>query len=140
MKESKSGSKKFAIQYRVDKKDGFDRDSILVNAKQSITNLLINRRQYRVKLIHSCMTEKVDLKGGEVIAKEAAFYSKTEVNIESTDYKKLFSKMKETVLESLAKFQKQESKWRFRSVLSLNLHTMKYEPLGGFPYIRLPIF
>ena len=46
------------------------------------------------------MMEKVDLKSAEVIAKEAAFYSKTEVNLESTDCKKLFSKMKETVLET----------------------------------------
>ena len=44
------------------------------------------------------MMEKVDLKGGEVIAKQAAFHSKTEVNLESNNFKELFSKMKETVL------------------------------------------
>ena len=77
------------------------------------------------------MMEKVDLKSGEVIAKEAAFHSKTEVNLGSTDCNELFSKMKETVLESLAKFQRQGSNWRFHSVLSLDLHTVKYEPLGG---------
>ena len=48
--------------------------------------------------------EKVDLKSGKVKAKEAAFHSKTEVNLESTNSNKLFSKMKETILESLAKF------------------------------------
>ena len=53
------------------------------------------------------MMEKVDLKSGKVIAKEAALYSKTEVKLESTDLNELFSKMKETVLESLAKFQRQ---------------------------------
>ena len=31
------------------------------------------------------MMEKVDLKSGEVIAQEAAFHSKTEVNFESTN-------------------------------------------------------
>ena len=51
------------------------------------------------------MMEKVDLKSGEVIAKEAAFHSKTEINLEGTNCNKLFSKMKGTVLESLAKFQ-----------------------------------
>ena len=111
----------------------------LVNAKQ--TNLLINRRQYKVKLILSCIMEKVDLKGGEMIAKEAGFHSKTEVNLESTDCNEMFSKMKETVLESLAKFQRQGSNWRFRSVfLSLDIHTVKYEPLGGSSYIPLPAF
>ena len=55
------------------------------------------------------MMENVDLKSGEVIAKEAAFHSKTEVNLESTDSSEMFSKMKETVLQSLAKFQRQGS-------------------------------
>ena len=54
------------------------------------------------------MMEKVDLKRGEVIAKEAAFHSKTEVNLESTDSNELFSKIK-NVMESLEKFQRQGS-------------------------------
>ena len=70
------------------------------------------------------MMKTFDLKSGEVTAKEAAFHSKTEVNLESTDTNDLFSKMKETVLESLAKFQRQGSNWRFHSVLSLDLHTV----------------
>ena len=45
------------------------------------------------------MMEKVDLKSGEVIAKEAAVHSKTEINLESTDCNELFSKMEETGLE-----------------------------------------
>ena len=57
--------------------------------------------------------EKVDLKSGEVIAKEAAFHFKTEVNLESTNSNELFSKMKETVLKSLEKFKRQGSNWRF---------------------------
>ena len=63
------------MQYRIDGKDWIDPDLFLVNAKQSITNLLITRRQTKVKLILSCMMEKVDLESDEVIAKEAAFNS-----------------------------------------------------------------
>ena len=74
LKESKSALKKFAIQYRIDGKDCIDSDLFLVNAKQSITNLLINTRQTKAKLILSCMIEKVDLKSSEVIANEAAFH------------------------------------------------------------------
>ena len=97
MKESKSALKKFAIQYRIDGKDWIDLDLFLDNAKQSITNLLINRQQPKAKLILSCMMEKIDLKSGEVIVKETALHSKTEVNLESTDSNELFPKMKETV-------------------------------------------
>ena len=97
LKESKSALKMFAIQYQIHGSNGYDPESFLVNSKQPITNRMINSRQTMVKLILSCMMEKVDLKRGEVIAKEAAFHSKTEVNLESTDCNKLFSKMKETV-------------------------------------------
>ena len=101
--QTKSALKNFAIRYQINGSNGYDPESFLVNAKQPITKLMINSRQSKVILILSCMMEKADLKSGEVIVKEAAFHSKTEVNLESTDCKKLFSKMKETVLESLAK-------------------------------------
>ena len=64
----------------------------MVNGNQSITNLLNSRRQTKVKLIILCITEKVDLKSGEVIAKEAACHSKAEVNLESTVSIELFRK------------------------------------------------
>ena len=44
LRELKSALKKFAIEYRIDVKDWIDSDLFLVNAKQSITNLLINTR------------------------------------------------------------------------------------------------
>ena len=43
---------------------------------------------------------KIDLKGGEVIVKDTAFHYKIEVNLKSTNSNELFSKRKETVLES----------------------------------------
>ena len=75
---------------------------------QSITILLINERQTKVKLILSSMMEKVDLKIVEVIVKEAAFHSKTEVNLESTISNELFSKMTETVLVFSKNFKERE--------------------------------
>ena len=99
---------------------------------------MINTRQIEVKLILSSIMKKVGLKSGEVIAKEGEFHSKAEVNLESTNSNELFSKVKETVLESFAKFPRKGSNWRFHSVLSLDIHTVKYQPLGGSSYIPLP--
>ena len=138
--QSKSAFKNFKIQHQIKGLNGYDPESFLLNSKQPITNLMINTRQTKVKLILSCMVEKADLKSGEVIAKEAAFHSKTEVNLKSTNSNELFSKMKESVLESFAKFQRQGHNWRFHSVLSLDLHSVKYEPLRGSSYIPLPAF
>ena len=130
--QSKSALKYFAIQHQIKGSNVYDPESFLLNSKKPITNLMINTRQTKVKLILSCMIEKVGLKGGEVIAKEAALHSKIEVNLESTNSNELFSKLEETVLESLAKFQRQGSNWRFHSVLSLDLR--------GSSYISLPKF
>ena len=48
--------------------------------------------------------------------------------------------MKETVFEFFEKFKRQERKWRFHSVFSLDLHTVRYEPIGGSSFIPLPKF
>ena len=88
--QSKSALNNFVIQYEIKGLNGYDPESFLLNSKQPITNLMINTRQTKVKLILSCMMKKADLKRGEVIAKEAAFHSKTEVNVESTNSKELF--------------------------------------------------
>ena len=82
--QTKSALKNFTIQRRIKGSNGYDPQSFLLNSKKPITNLMINQRQTKVKLILSCMMEKVDQKSGEVIAKEAPFHSKTEVNLEST--------------------------------------------------------
>ena len=73
--QSKSALKNFAMQYQIKGLNGYDPESFLLNSKQPITNLMINTRQTKVKLILSSMMKKVDLKSGEVIAKEAAFHS-----------------------------------------------------------------
>ena len=138
--QSKSALKNFAIQYQIKGLNGYDPESFMFNSKQPITNIMINSQQTKVELILSCMMEKVALNSGEVMAKEAAFHSKAEVNLESTNSNELFSKMKETVVESLAKFQRQGSNWRFRYVLGLDHHTLKYEPLGASSYNPLAEF
>ena len=62
--QSESALKNFAIQHQIKGLNGCDPESFLPNSKQSITNLMINTRQTKVKLILSCMMEKVDLKEG----------------------------------------------------------------------------
>lgn len=46
--------------------------------------------------------------------------------------------MVDTVMEALANFQRQGSSWIFKSIISLEIHTVKYEPPKGSPYIPLP--
>ena len=65
--QSKYALKNFTNQYRIKGSNGNYPASFLLNFKQPITNLMINTRQTKLKLILSCMMEKVDVKSGEVI-------------------------------------------------------------------------
>ena len=60
--QSKSALKKFAVRYGIKGLNEYDPESFLLNSKLPITHLMINTRQTKVKLILSCMMEKVDLK------------------------------------------------------------------------------
>ena len=46
--------------------------------------------------------------------------------------------MKDRIIENLTVFQRGQSGWRFRSIVSLNVFTAEYKPLKRSPYIPLP--
>ena len=81
-------------------------------AKETVINLLENSRQTKVKLILKCIMERTEIKTEEVIVKDAAFH---------TDIDEMYMKMKDRVIENLTVFQKGQSGWRFRSIVSLNV-------------------
>ena len=50
----------------------------------------------------------------------------------------MYMKMKDRVIENLTVFQKGQSGWRFRSIVSLNVFMAEYKPLKLSSYIPLP--
>ena len=61
-------------------RDGYDPDSFMDAAKETVINLLENNRQTKVKLILKCIMERTKIKTGEVIVKDAAFHSEQEIS------------------------------------------------------------
>ena len=57
--QTKSALKNFVIQYQITGLNENDPKSFLLNSKQPITNLMISIRQTKVKLILSCMMERL---------------------------------------------------------------------------------
>ena len=66
------------------------------------------------------------------------FHSDIEVNLDGTDEKELYDTMVERILENIATFIATTSECRFHSVIKLELHTVRYNPLRGEAYIPLP--
>ena len=83
-----------------------------------------------------CVMERY-IKTGEVVFNLTYFHSGTEVNLEGTNVNDLCQKMTNKILEGIAKYNKGGSNFIFKQILSLEIHTVQYEPLGGSSYIPL---
>jgi len=83
--------------------------------------------------------EKTNIKTGEVESHQKAFHSGIEINLVGTNTDEIYSEMLKTILERLATFQRSGSNWIFSSVVSLDIHMVKYKPLKVSSYIPLPI-
>jgi hypothetical protein len=138
LKESKSALNKFTTQYTIHGRDGYDPLSFLKTIKPQVSKLLTDNRGTKVKMILHCMMEKNDLQSGEVVPRESAFHSDIDVNLEATDVTELYNTMSGVVSERLANFQERGSNWQFKSIIDLQVHIVKYEPLKGSSYIELP--
>ena len=139
LKENKSALRKFTMQYVIEGRVGYDPESFMGDVKQAILNFLRKNRMIKVKLILRCNMEKNNISTGEVIVNKTSFHSKPEVNLEGTDVDDLYNTMVDRVLEAMATFQRDGSNWTFKSIISLEIHTVAYEPLKGNSYIPLPL-
>ena len=68
----------------------------------------------------------------------AAFHSDIDVNLDGTDEEELYDTMVERMLEKTATFQSMGSGWRLRSLIRLELHTVRYNLLREETHIPLP--
>ena len=131
VEESKSALKKFAVQYIIKDKSGYDSMRFLSAVKESVENLLKNNSQTKVKMILTCMMERTDIKTGDVVSQVADFHSNVTVNLEGTNVSELYESAADKMLETMANFQRLCSNWLFASIVHLAIYTVKYEPIRG---------
>ena len=106
--------------------------------KESVIDLFKSNPSTKVMLSLKCVMERKDIKTGEVVFSLPYFHSGTEVNLRATDLNELYQKMTDKILEAIAKSNKGGSNFIFKKILSLEIHTIQYEALGGSSYIELP--
>ena len=82
--------------------------------------------------------KKTNLQTGETVTIESAFRSVTEIILEATNIDELYKKSTDQILEFFDTFQNNGSGWVFKSIVSLEIHTVKYQPMRGSSYIPLP--
>ena len=135
--ESNSALREFARVYTIDGIEGYDGRSFLDGARENMTRVLRDNQRTKVKLIFKCIMES-SISPEEMVVKPADFHSRIEVNLDGTDEKNLYDTMTERILENMAAFQNEGSPWKLRSIIQLELHTVRYNPLTGETWIPLP--
>ena len=138
VRESDSALRNFARVYAIDGMGRTDARSFFASARENITSVLRNNRRTKVKLIFKCYMEKPSILG-ETIIQPFAFHSTIEVNLDGTDEEELYITMTEKILEKMAKLEQATgSRWRLHSIIKLELHTVRYNPLRGETWVPLP--
>ena len=138
VRESESALREFARVYTVDGREGYDVRSFLYNVRENIMSVLRNNRRTKVKLILKCYMEKPSIIS-EIIIRPFDFHSGIEVNLEGTDEVNLYVTMTEEIIEKMVRLQQATgSPWRLHSIIKLELHTVRYNPLRIEKWIPLP--
>ena len=83
-----------------------------------------------------CTLVKHDLKTGDRIFSDFNGHSGT--HTVTTELGETYEEMKEKMLESLAKYQKEGSGWQLYSIKGLDVSVVRFNPLDGSGYSKLP--
>ena len=71
---------------------------------------------------------------------EDTFGSRSETKVVTLQLGDAYGEMRDRMLENLAKFQRNGSGWRLKSIYGLEIKITKYNPLSGSGYSKLPPF
>ena len=138
VRESESALSEFARVYTVNGREGIDVRPFLQSVRENIMSVLRNNRRTKVKLILICYMERPSILG-ETIIEPSNFSSNIEVNLDGTNEDDLYVTMTERIMENMAALQQGEgSRWRFHSIIRLELHVVSYNPLRGETWVALP--
>ena len=85
-----------------------------------------------------CILVKINLRTGD--RTYADFNGRSKTHTISTQLGDTYEEMKEKMLESLSKFQKEGSGWQLYSIVGLDISVVKFNPLSGSGYSKLPSF
>ena len=85
-----------------------------------------------------CTLVKHNLKTKEKIFAE--FNGRSNTHTITTELGDTYEEMKEKMLESLSKYQKEGSGWRLYSIIGLDISVAKFNPLRGSGHSKLPPF
>ena len=137
VRESASALRNFTRVYTINGREGIDVQPFFQSVRGNITSVLRNNRRTKVKLVLICYMGRPSILS-ETIIRPANFSSEIKDNFDGTDENELYNTMTERAMENIASFlQVEGSGWRFHSIIRLELHVVRYNPIRGEAYVAL---
>ena len=123
----------------VDGSEYLDPEVFLYDVEEGVKKMVDEvKKSKKVSMNLSCVLEKEDAKTGNKM--EDTFGSRSETKVVTLQLGDAYGEMRDRMLENLAKFQRNGSGWRLKSIYGLEIKITKYNPLSGSGYSKLPPF
>ena len=146
-----SAFKNYTNQYVINNTGGYTPHQVLTYAKPAILNIFKYNRNIKTMLYLHCIMSRDggydendegydDVKDGRIRrTAKFAFHSKDlKLVLEGTDISELYNEMVDEIEEEILKVNDDGcSGWAFVEVISLVLHTTRWQPIDGSSYIPL---
>ena len=137
-KQEASAFNNYVNQYVINGSDVYDGLTFLRNAKAGIISILEKNRGSKVILYFNCAMSKEGSEG--LIKRNFYFHSGIKLILEATDIEEVFNEMVDEIEELIQRAEAEGSGWVLESIISIVLHTAKWDPLNAGSYIDLPPF
>ena len=82
---------------------------------------------------------KMDNEGSEIIERIFYYKSDTYENFESTDEKDILTSMMKEILDGVHYAPRVESPWRFKEIISLEIHIVDHNPMKASASSHIPL-
>ena len=114
-------------------------DVFLNDVREDVKNVVDDTdKPIKTYAVLKCILVKENLKTKERIFTE--FNGRSDTYTITVELGNTYEEMKEKMLESLSKFQKEGSGWRLYLIKGLDISVVKFNPLRGSGYDKLPSF
>ena len=124
-------------QYVIEGSDIYDGLTFLMEAKNSLINVLDSNRGIKAILYFNCVMEREGAEG--TIRETFAFHSAIKIITESTNVEEVFNEMVDEIETAIQKAENAQCNgWVLFKVIGVTLHTAKWDPLNAGSYIDLP--
>ena len=142
IEKEKSALEDFTNKYVIEGTPATITEDYLDSKFKILKNFFTYHRNIKTKLVLICLMEKVTIQKNVGITNieedKAYFKSDTEINLESTNVKKMIKMLFTGIINSLENYASKGSGWTYKEPVKLEIHTVDYNPTKGSSYIPLP--